>query len=348
MKERIALALSGGIDSTMSAYFLQKQGYDVTCFTMDLFSDKEFGFEKGSGNKNNIIKSRELAKKLGLAHKVINLRSEFKKYVQEYLICEYFSGNTPNPCAVCNYHIKWGAFANIIEKLGFDKLASGHYADIKKIKGKYFIYKSKDESKDQTYFFWMLSQKQLSKMHFPLANMQKSKIKELALDLGLVSSISESRGVCFIKKDYKNLLDAQFCSKKGKVILNDKVIGHHKGIAYYTIGQRRGIDLPYSSALYVKKKNAKTNTLIVVENKEDLLKNKFYIKNCNFFSDDVCSLENLTVQTHYNTVAKKVKTISKIGNGFLVELWQSEVITAPGQSAVFYQKDVLVGGGVIC
>ncbi len=345
MKEKIALALSGGIDSSACAYLLQQQGYDVHCFTMKLFDDKLLGFTAGNGNANTIEKSRAVAKKLQLPFEVVDLSDDFNETVLQPFLAKYQAGLTPNPCVDCNFHIKWGKFADRLGDRGFGRIASGHYAKVKFESGSYRVYKAQDDTKDQTYFFWRLSQEQLSRMFFPLSELKKVDIKSLALELGLVADGSESQGVCFIENDYKELLTRLIGSNLGPVRLNGQKIGEHKGIAYYTIGQRRGLALPHETPLYVKSKDAKTNAITVVESREMLATSTFYIKNTNFWNNDIENLQNLTVQTCYNTKPVPVDFVSAKGKGYLVQTATPLKAIAPGQSAVFYQDELLIGGG---
>ncbi len=345
MKKKIALALSGGIDSSVCAYILQQQGYAVHCFTMKLFDDKLLGFLEGRGNEQTIEKSRAVAEKLQLPFEVIDLSDEFSKAVLQPFLSKYQAGLTPNPCVDCNFHIKWGVFVNRLINKGFDKVASGHYAKVKVENGSCKIYKAQDDTKDQTYFFWRLSQEQISRMFFPLSELKKADIKALALQLGLVANTSESQGVCFIENDYKELLNRLIGTNPGHIRLNGQKIGEHKGIAYYTIGQRRGLALPHETPLYVKSKDAKTNAITVVEDRNLLSTSTFYIKNTNFWDNDIENLGNLTVQTCYNTKPVAVDFVSPKGKGYLVQTVSPLKAIAPGQSAVFYQGDLLIGGG---
>ncbi len=347
MKEKVALALSGGIDSSVCAYFLKEQGYDVHCFTMRLFDDQPLGFSQEKGCRATIAKAQKVAKKLDLPFEVIDLRAEFKRKILDAFLEKYQAGLTPNPCVDCNFHIKWGLFADILAENGFDKIASGHYAKVRHEAGKYKVFKAKDDTKDQTYFFWRLSQEQLARMFFPLSELKKSQMKELALDLGLVSDSSESQGVCFIENDYKELLRRLIGVNPGAVRLDGKKIGEHKGIAYYTIGQRRGLEIPHATPLYVKSKNAKTNAITVVEDRSLLATCSFYIKNANFFEVDFAGLSGLSVQVCYNTKAVAVVSLTPKGKGFLVQTKEPIKAVASGQSAVFYAGDLLVGGGEI-
>ncbi len=343
--KKIALALSGGIDSSVCAYFLREQGYDVHCFTMRLFDDQELGFTGDSGCTGTIKKAKAVAEKLGLPFHIIDLRPEFKEKVLSVFLKKYQLGFTPNPCVDCNFQIKWGVFVQKLLEKGFSKVASGHYAQVVIKDGKHYIYKAKDDSKDQTYFFWRLLPNQLEKMFFPLAQMEKAKIKAIALELGLVESSKESQGVCFIENDYKELLCRLIGNYPGAVRLHGKKIGEHRGIAYYTIGQRRGLEIPYATPLYVKSKDAKSNSITVVEDRKQLESSVFYIKNVNFFVENFEKLKGLSVQTCYHTAPVPVTSVTALSKGYLVETQIPVNSIAPGQSAVFYNDDLLVGGG---
>ena len=347
---KIAVMLSGGVDSAVAAHLLKKAGYDITCFTLRLFENAKFGFANGNGAEATITKAAEIAKKLKLEHKVIDLKDEFEKRVVDYFCESYFDGLTPNPCVVCNKKIKWGALQKVVQDLGYDKLASGHYAQIVFEDGCYRVFSPLDKRKDQTYVLWKLTQKQLANIVFPLADFTKKQIKQIAIkELGLdVAQEAESQDVCFISRDYQSFLVNFKRAKPGKIYFRSEVVGQHQGCFNYTIGQRRGLNIAYKKPLYVKKIDAATNGVYLCDDVGELYSTEFFIHKTNWLSGSAPKDKNLGVKVRYNTSEKEVSSLEFDGKLLRVKMRQPVKAITKGQSAVFYCKKELIGGGEIC
>ena len=340
---KIAIAVSGGVDSAVCIKLLQDKGYFLKGFTMELFEADSF---ENSSKDNVLVEAKKICDFFKIEHEVIDLQKEFKEAVINDFISSYKNGITPNPCVVCNSKIKFGLFADKIFSLGYDFLVSGHYAKIVCEKGKYYLSKPKDKEKDQTYMLYRLSQDNLQKIIFPLADYLKKEVREIAKGLFFVDK-KDSQEICFIDDNYQNFLEGILKAEKGNFLLKDKIIGIHQGIYKYTIGQRKNLGVCHKKPLYVKKINANTKNITLTDEPKELYKDKFFIKDVLWVDDKIPPVENLLVKTRYNSKGEKVKSIKKIDKGFLVELLGKDKSIACGQSAVFYDKDILVGGGII-
>ena len=347
---KIAVMLSGGVDSTVAALLLKKAGYNITCFTLKLFENTKYGFANGDGTEATITKSVEVAKKLKLEHRIIDLKDEFRVGVVDYFCESYLEGLTPNPCVVCNKKIKWGALLRIVQNLGFDKLASGHYAKTVFEDGCYRVFSPLDKRKDQTYVLWKLTQKQLANIVFPLADFTKKQIKQIAIkELGLdVAQEAESQDVCFIVKDYQSFLANRKRANTGKIYFRSEVVGQHQGCFNYTIGQRRGLNIAYKKPLYVKEIDAATNGVYLCDDVGELYSTEFFIHKINWLSGSKPKDKKLGVKVRYNTTEKEVSSLEFDGKLLRVKMRQPVKAITKGQSAVFYCKKELIGGGEIC
>lgn len=335
--QKIAVAMSGGVDSGVTAALLKKQGFEVSGIFMRLFDSPSL--------KASEKRARKIAKALDISFFVLDLKKEFKKRIIDYFLNEYERGRTPNPCVVCNKEIKFGLLLEKATSLKSDLLASGHYA--RKVGEKLLM--ARDKNKDQSYFLWKLNQKQLKYTIFPLGNYAKKKVKDLAKELKLpVLNISESQEICFIGKDINNFLKKHLKPKPG-IIVNEKTeaIGRHKGLCFYTIGQRKGIGLsggPY----YVLEKKLVKNVLIVGKNKKDLAKKELIAENINWVSGKKPKFPlRIKARTRYRQKSF-LATIYPFGKKIKVIFNKPQRAITPGQSVVFYSGQELLGGGIIC
>ena len=346
---KIAVAMSGGVDSSVAAKLLQRDGYNIIGFTMRQFDDKRFGYDEHNGIEQAILDAKKVCDFLGIEHHIIDLTSEFDEIVIQRFVAEYNSARTPNPCTICNPTIKWGAFLDALIALGADKIATGHYARIVEEDGVKYLQKGSDSAKDQTYMLWGLSQEQLSRTLFPVGDMIKTELRRLAIVSGLpVASKRDSQEICFIPGKYQDFIKNEIEIKKGEIVLpNGKVIGEHSGLPFYTIGQRKGLNTPWTDPLFVLGMDSSKNRLIVTDNPDDLLQDEFKITETNWFGKPPRNTDNLTVMIRYNSRAVKVSTINKKGEFYKIKLATPKKSITPGQSAVFYRGDLLVGGGVI-
>ncbi|MEA3449049.1 MAG: tRNA 2-thiouridine(34) synthase MnmA [Bacteroidota bacterium] len=359
--KKILLAMSGGTDSSVSAMILQQAGYTIEGISFKMWENYHLSScdvkDQGCCNAETLLEARELAKKLNFPHNIIDIRDEFDHYVIQNFISEYKQGRTPNPCVVCNTHIKWGILLDEMEKMGHTKYATGHYARIREENGRYILKRGVDLKKDQSYFLWTLNQKQLSHTIFPLGEFTKAKVREIARDNGFegIAGKKESQEICFIPdNDYRRFLrdavpgiektpgEGWFVDKHGKKL------GKHKGFPFYTIGQRRGLNIALGYPAYVISIDAKNNTIVLGESKE-LQQNELNIKNCNWIKYPQPPTNTpFDIKIRYNTapVSGQIKAMNKNGCHIVLEK-PVHAITA-GQSAVLYEGDNVVGGGVIC
>ncbi len=343
MKQKIVVAMSGGVDSSVSAALLQKQGYEVIGVTMQVWKDTQ----------NLAVKDAQLiAKRLNIPHYVLDLREIFAKEIVNYFINEYLLGRTPNPCVQCNHYIKFGELLNWAESIGADYLATGHYANIVKVGERYLLKKSQSTNKDQTYPLYHLTQRQLSKIIFPLAKYDKAEVRKLASEFELeVANKAESQDICFINdQNYVKFIEEQahikiepgnFVDKSGKIL------GTHQGIYHYTIGQRKGLGIATGKPVFVTGINVAKNE-VMLGDEEDILSKELCVSNLNFISvDQLTSLTQASVKIRYGTKEAEAILIPEKKDLLRVEFKVPQRAITPGQSAVFYQGDVVLGGGII-
>ena len=345
-KKKIAVALSGGLDSSVTCLILKAQGYDVVAVTAKMVDDENF---------EQVVKNaRAVADKLEIPHYVLDLSEDFKRNIIDYFENSYKTGRTPNPCIMCNKTIKWGKlFDFAVNELGCDFIATGHYADIKEKSGVFKLYPASDTKKDQLYYLFELSQEQLSKTKFPLCGYLKDDIRKIAQENDLPSKSSkESQDICFIKKPMttKKYLLEKFGTKKGNFILqkNGEKLGVHDGFYQYTIGQRKGIGIAYSEPLYVSGLDAERN-IVFCATSEELYKKNVSLKNAKTQYPLEKKEFPALVKIRYNMTAKPAN-VQLIDDGSALVLFDEQVSAiTPGQACVFYNKEDghLIGGGWI-
>jgi len=352
-KTRVIVGLSGGVDSSVAAYLLKQQGYEVIGVTMALWDGQYKSTGKhacyGSDEEEEIREARELAEKLEIPYYVFNCASEYKQSVLNYFRAEYLAGRTPNPCIRCNQLIKFGLLPAMAHKSGisFDYFATGHYArtGFDEKTGRRLLKKAVDAKKDQTYFIYRLSQEQLAKVLFPVGEFTKPEIKQLALKVGITTDDKEE-SQDFYGGDYKDLL--QVNENPGNIVdSRGKVMGNHKGIWNYTIGQRKGLGIAYQEPLYVIGFNREENT-VIVGTRAETFNDSFVINDLNWISIPYprnpldCTVKIRSAQK------EREATIIPLDNGEArVNFFQPNDSIAPGQSAVFYSGDLVLGGGII-
>ena len=355
-KLKAAVAMSGGVDSSVAAALLKKQGYQVTGFFMHFWSEKTS--QPAAENKCCSIESqeqaRDVARKLNIPFYVLHFEKEFKKYVVDYFIRNYGQGITPNPCIACNKHIKFDFLLNKILGLDFDYLATGHYVKKLKVKGSgYKLLKAEDKNKDQSYFLYNLGQKQLKSLLFPVGNYKKEETRELAKKFCLPTATRrESQDICFVSgNDVGGFLSRHLQNAKPGPIINtkDKTIGTHSGLPLYTIGQRKGIKIGGQGPYYVVNMDYQNNILVVTSAKDDeqLYSKSLKCETINWVSGLEPQVE-LTAEAVIRYQHPPVKAlIKRQADGYQVGLAEPQRAVMPGQSAVFYKGDELLGGGVI-
>ena len=345
MKEKILVAMSGGVDSGVSAYLLKEQGFDVIGAFMKL--------HELENTKQEAKCARLICESLGIEFHEVDLQKEFNKNVIDYFCSSYIEGKTPNPCVVCNKKMKFGALLKVAQKLGANKFATGHYAHIEQKDGNYILKKADDDNKDQTYVLVYLDQNMLSHTVFPLANYKKWEIKKISEDLNLpCTNKPESQDICFIKdQNYSNFITqhSNYRPKAGNIKdERGNVVGKHKGLINYTIGQRRGIDVAFGSPMYVKEFDVKNNELIMAP-KEHLLQKTVMVKNININPAYECRESfKAEAKTRYRQKQKPCYVeIDKTSNKLTLTFDDPILAVTPGQFAVIYDGNYVVGGGEI-
>lgn len=353
-KTRVVVAMSGGVDSSAACALLHSQGYEVIGITLKLWTPMHWkeGEKYGSCcSPQDIGEAKTVCRQLGVPHYTYNMEERFKEKVVDHFVDSYLNGRTPNPCVSCNNFIKFDPLLKYAEALGADFLATGHYARI--IKDHHFyLAKAKDAFKDQSYFLYMLNQDQLSRVLFPLGDYQKQDVREIARKFNLVNAEKkESQDICFLEgRDYREFIKEQTSQpiKKGAIQTQDgKILGEHLGLPFYTIGQREKLGVATGERLYVIDKDSKTNTLIVGKESENL-KNECRVHSVNWCLGQIPNAAaRALVKVRYRH-AGILATISAVSPQEAKIVFDQEVSSiTPGQSAVFYDGETVLGGGII-
>jgi len=355
---RVLVAMSGGIDSTVTAMMLHEQGYEVVGITMKTWDYASSGSSKketGCCSLDSINDARQAAVEMGFHHFIIDIREDFGDFVIDNFVDEYMAGRTPNPCVLCNTHIKWSSLLKRADAMDCEFIATGHYALVNEFEGRKFVSKAKDDHKDQSYVLWGLSQECLSRSRFPLGPYTKTEVRQMAMDFGYeeLSKKAESYEICFVPdNDYRGFLKRRVDNLEEKVDgglfvnKNGEILGKHQGYPFFTIGQRKGLGQAFGKPMYVTEINASSNTVVLGE-VEDLLKNgmEVYKINSMKFPEIPHNFEAIT-QVRYNSKGTLSK-LSNIDNNISVEFYANVRGVAPGQSAVFYDGNDVLGGGII-
>ena len=350
MAKRAVIGMSGGVDSSVAAYLLKKEGYEVIGVTMQTWTDRE-----ADGSELAMIQdARAVAERLGIEYHVVDFRKEFKEHVMNYFVEEYLKGRTPNPCVVCNRFVKWEALLYYAEKVGADYIATGHYARIDRLpNGRYAICNSVTAAKDQTYALYNLKQEQLAHTIMPVGGYTKDEIRAIAAEIGLnVAQRKDSMEICFIPDDdYAAFIEKQAGEKVPPagnfVSVTGEVLGQHKGITHYTIGQRKGLGIALGAPAFVTAIRPETNEVVLGTN-EDVFTTKLYASQLNAmaipeFTDGM----ELKAKIRYSHAGSMCKITRTGEDEICCEFAEPVRAVTPGQAVVFYDGEYVAGGGII-
>lgn len=356
-KKTVVIGMSGGVDSSVAAYLLKEQGYEVIGVTMQIWQDEPecvLEPEGGCCGLSAVEDARRVAQMLEIPYYVMNFRKEFKEQVMDYFTREYVAGRTPNPCIVCNRYVKWESLLKRSMEIGADYIATGHYARIRHLEnGRYAIQRSVTAAKDQTYALYNLTQYQLAHTLMPVGEYTKDEIRSIAGKIGLrVADKPDSQEICFIPDhDYAGYIEREcpealqgvgnFVDKEGNVI------GKHKGIIHYTVGQRKGLNLSMGKPVFVTEIRPQTNEIVIGDN-EDCYSKELYADRINYAAE-----EKMPEQFRANAKIRYAHagapcTVERIGaDGIHVVFDEPQRAITPGQAVVLYQDDIVLGGGRI-
>lgn len=354
--KKVVVGMSGGVDSSVAAYLLKEQGYDVIGVTMQIWQDEQEDVQEDNGGccgNSAVDDARRVAQMLDIPYYVMNFKQEFKNHVMDYFVEEYLQGRTPNPCIACNRYVKWESLLKRSMEIGADYIATGHYAQVVRLDHGRYSLKMAPSSKDQTYALYNLTQEQLSRTLMPVGAYTKDEIRTIAEKIGLrVADKPDSQEICFIPdNDYGRFIRENAGDRVpggGNFVLMDgTVIGKHKGIVHYTVGQRKGLNLAMGHPVFVIEIRPETNEVVIGEN-EDVFGKKLICNHINMMAEEQIPFEKrLVAKIRYSHKGAEC-TIKKFDEDQIQVIFDEPVrAITPGQAVVFYENDHVYGGGTI-
>lgn len=354
--DKVVVGMSGGVDSSVAAYLLKKAGYDVVGVTMQIWQEENENILEENGGccgLSAVDDARRVANALDIPYYVMNFRKEFEENVIDYFVKEYLQGNTPNPCIACNRYVKWESLLTRSLNIGASYIATGHYARVVKLEnGRYALKKSATSAKDQTYALYNLTQEQLSKTLMPVGEYTKDQIREIAKEINLrIANKPDSQEICFVPdNDYAGFI-SEYTGEEVKegnfVDTSGKVIGRHKGIIHYTVGQRKGLGIALGKPAFVVEIRPETNE-VVIGTSEEVFSHSLYANRLNYMSvDHFEDGMEVVAKIRYNHTGSLCKLTMISEDVVRCDFMEAQRAVTPGQAVVFYDGDIVVGGGTI-